>query len=373
MSALHLTQDQARAFLLERQYLIQPTTHPLDVPRRLTAIQAQYGVSVPVAIFSRSLGANLAWVDDALAKSHSIVKTWCMRGTLHAVAADDLALLMGSIGQRGIQRMRRHLIDNRGYTEESLEALNREMLAHLDEPITRQELHRRVPALKDLTWAGWGEDLKLLVYHGLAVFATPKDGTTSCFVRRDVWLPTLEWSLDDYVSARRQLLRRYLTAHAPARIADYTYWSSLPAVETRADFAALKDELLTLKIDDRPDTYYALVADEARLRDPLSPVPLNILPKFDSLVLAHRDKSLTVEMAHHKRIFRKAGQIEAVILLNGKTAGAWRLKHTAKQLEITVEPFRKFNAREMQRISTGFERLAAFYGAPVLSLTFREL
>ncbi len=373
MSALHITQDQARAFLLERQYLSQPTHHPLDVPRRLTAIQAQYGVSVPVAIFSRSLGATLAWVDDALAKSHRIVKTWGMRGTLHAVAADDLALLVGSVGRRGVQRMRTHLIENRGYTEESLEALNREMLAHLDEPITRQELHRRVPALKALTWAGWGEDLKLLVYHGLAVFATPKDGTTACFVRRDVWLPTLEWLLDDYVNARRQLLRRYLTAHAPARIADYTYWSSLPAVETRADFAALKDELLTLKIDDRPDTYYALAVDEARLRDPLPPAPLNILPKFDALVLAHRDKSLTVEMAHYKGIFRKAGQIEAVILLNGNTAGAWRLKQTTKQLEITVEPFRKLRPNEQKRVQAGFERLAAFYGAPALSLTYRAI
>lgn len=373
MSALHITQDQARAFLLERQYLSQPAANPLDVPRRLTAIQAQYGVSVPVAIFSRSEGANLAWVDDALAQSHSIVKTWCMRGTLHAVAADDLALLVGSIGQRGIARMRGHLIENRGYTEQSLEALNQEMLAHLEAPITRQELHERVPALRNLTWAGWGEDLKLLVYSGLAVFATPKDGTTSCFVRRDVWLPALVWSPEEYAAARLSLLRRYLAAHAPARIADYVYWSSLPAVEVRADFAALKDELITLTIDDRRDTYYALAAHEARLRDPLPPVPLNILPKFDSLVLAHRDKSLVVEMAHHKRISRPAGQIEAVILLNGQTAGAWRLKHTAKQLEITVEAFRKFKAAEQKRIHAGFERLATFYGAPALMLTYREL
>lgn len=370
---LTITPQQARAFFLERQFLSQPAADPLDIPRRLGAIQAQYAVSVPVAVFSRANGVTSAWVDDALATSRTLVKTWGMRGTLHAIASEDLPLFAASIGRRGVERMRAHLLENRGYTEESLAALNQEMLAHLESPITRKALHDRIPALKNLTWAGWGEDMKLLVYQGDAVFATPQDGTTSCFVRRDVWLPHVSWSLLEADSARRELLRRYLLSHAPARVSDYVYWSSLSTPTVRADLAALKDEVIEVRIDGYRETFYALAAHEDRLRDPLPPQPINILPKFDALVLAHRDKSLMIDMTYFKRISRPAGQIEAVVLLDGEASAVWRLKQKKKALEITLEPFRKLSKAEEKRIEAGFERLAAFYGLPAMTLTSRAL
>jgi hypothetical protein len=367
---LTITPEMAEAFLLERQYLTTPAADPLDVVRRLGAIQAQYTVNVPVAFFSRSADANNAWVDDALATSRTLVKTWCMRGTLHAVASEDLALFASAIGQQFSRGMAEHWLKHRGHTPESLAHLSQQILEALgDGSLTRSEIHDRIPELASLPWAGWGQDMKILVYRGDAVFATPKNGTTSCFARRAAWLPHVPFAISDPDDALRELLRRYLAAHAPARQIDFAYWTMAGSARIRAAFKALKPDLIEFKIGGRDDTFYALAADEALLLDAPPPRPVNVLPKFDALMLAHKDKARHLPASDHKRVYRPAGQIEAVILLNGHVAATWRMKQTARALQISVEAHRKLKAAEKRGIQKEFERLAAFYGAPGLTLS----
>jgi hypothetical protein len=354
---LTITPEMAEAYLLDRQYLTTPAAQPLDVVRRLVAIQAQYTVNVPVAFFSRSAAVTSAWVNDALADSRTVVKTWCMRGTLHAVASADLDLFVSALGHDFSERMVQHWIEHRGHTPESLDHLLQDILTALgDGSLTRSEIHARIPELADLPWAGWGQDMKILVYRGDAVFATPKDGTTSCFVRRAAWIPDVPFDVTDRDAGLAELLRRYLASHAPARMTDFAYWTYSSVVRTRAAFKALEAELIPLKIGGRDDTS--------------PPRPVNVLPKFDALMLAHKDKARHLPAGDHKRVYRPAGQIEAVILINGHGAATWRMKQTARALNISVEPHRKLKAAEQRGIQKEFERLAAFYAAPDLTVTF---
>jgi len=52
------------------------------------------------AIHVRRPSAPRTWTDRALMHDRSLVKTWCLRGTLHVPATDDLALMVGSFGER---------------------------------------------------------------------------------------------------------------------------------------------------------------------------------------------------------------------------------------------------------------------------------
>lgn len=367
---LTITPEQAEAFILERQYLSVPAKDPLDMIHRLGAIQAQYAANVPLAFWSRTDGVTMQWVEEALAKTRSIEKTWCMRGTLHAVASDDLGLFVSSLGISYAQRVANYLIKDRGYTPESVERLCHDILDALgSDSLTRSEIHDRVPELADMPWTGWGLDMKILVYRGEVVFSTPKDGTTSCFVRREVWNPQYPLTITDETEARRELLRRYLASHAPARAIDFAYWTSLSTVLVRRLFESMGDELIAFKIGGRDDVFYALASDERLLYDAPPSAAINVLPKFDALMLAHKDKARHLPAHNHKHVYRKAGQIESVILLYGHVAATWRLKLSRRALDITIEPHRKFKAAEKRLIDREFERLAGFYGVGTVNVS----
>ena len=99
-AALHITARQAADFALARGGISQPFDEPLAAVRAMVAVQAQYAASIPFAVHARCPSATRTWTDRALARERSLVKTWCLRGTLHALAAEDLALMVGSFGER---------------------------------------------------------------------------------------------------------------------------------------------------------------------------------------------------------------------------------------------------------------------------------
>ena len=86
---LKITARHARSFTLARQGLTALLSSPVEAARRLVAIQSQYLTSVPHSICARSTGTTSADVENAIRDEHSLVRTWCLRGTVHTLAAID--------------------------------------------------------------------------------------------------------------------------------------------------------------------------------------------------------------------------------------------------------------------------------------------
>ena len=59
-------------------------------------VQAQVLSYAALAVWARVEGITMQDVQDALWKHRSLVKTWCMRGTLHLVSASDLPLYVAA-------------------------------------------------------------------------------------------------------------------------------------------------------------------------------------------------------------------------------------------------------------------------------------
>ena len=69
-------------------------------------------------------------------------------------------------------------------------------------------------------------------------------------------------------------------------------------------------------------------------------------------------------------VYRKAGWISPVLLVDGELAGVWEHTEGKDGLHVDVRPFALIDAAVAQRAATEVERLAAHLGTTVAGLTF---
>lgn len=351
---------QARGIMLARQHLHRPALPPEQVVRSLVAIQAQYIRNVPLSFWSRSSAVDLAWISRALNEEHSLVKTWCMRQTVHVLLSAELPLIVGALGDSLWTFQARMMARTRDIGQDQLEALEAKIMRALaGGPMERAEIHERVPELKHIPGIGWGHDVKSLAFRGAVVFAG--DGG-SVFARRDLWLPDLDWSLPEPKAAQAALLRRYLAAYGPARLQDFAYWAGQYVHWAQPIFEDLQPELIQVNLEDHGEDYYILKQDLAALQQPPDPPRLALAPKFDPLMLAHRESHRFVPKEHGQHVARAAGQVEAIVLVDGVVQATWRMKELKNRLVLSIDPIKPFGKGPVRLLQAEADKLAAFYG-----------
>ena len=372
-AALHITAQQAADFALSRGGISQPFDEPLAVVRAMVTVQAQYAASIPLAIHARCPSAPRTWTDCALARERSLVKTWCLRGTLHAMAAEDLALMVGSIGERyhlAIERVMLRMCDMDTIAWHRVEQDVLHALA--GGPLDRTALHAAVPRLRDVPWAGWGEDVKGLAYLGDLLMVGSK-GARPVFALRDTWLPDLHFRPRTHIKSLEELLVRYLRTFAPATLTDFAHWTGLPIATVRETATRAGGLLVPAAVEGRRSPLLALAEDTDVFQKALPDVPaVTLLPKFDALLLAWKDPSRVLDGGDRSAVFRPAGQIEAVILLRGHAAATWRVKQTPSSMHVTITPVQRVGTVARRQVEAAFEDLGAWTGARSTTVTWQD-
>lgn len=361
---LHISARQAACFALARNGISQPFAEPIAAVRAMVAVQAQYAASIPFAIHARCPSALRTWTDRALARDRSLVKTWCLRGTLHALAAEDLALMVGSFGEQYHLAVERVMLRMCDMDPVAWHRVEQDVLHALAAgPMDRTALHAAVPRLRDVPWAGWGEDVKGLAYQGDLLMVGSK-GSRPVFARRDTWLPDLHFRPRTRIKSLEELLVRYLRTFAPATLTDFAHWTGLPAATVRDTAARASGLLVPVAVEGRTSPLLALEEDADVLQSSLPEAPaVTLLPKFDAMLLAWKDPSRVLDGGDHEAVFRPAGQIEAVILMRGRAVATWRIKQIPGGMNVTVTPLRHVGRTAQQQVKTAFEGLGAWSGA----------
>jgi hypothetical protein len=338
---MRLTRDEARSMILFKQGLVEPFDDPLDAVRAMLAVQTQYAASLPTAVAARTRKPESGWDVRELIPNGRLVKSWSVRHTLHVHTREDLALILGCVGEPFGAKLSGWISQLSNVPQAQMEA---EILEALKEgPMARRDLHEKVVSLKHLPWTGWGFDVKGLAFaQKLCVVGRGADQKFALYepAVRDV--------------SMGELLSRYLQSYGPASMMDFRHWIGLSAKSVSMAFAEIQDQLVETVIDEMPAPLFMLKNDSGR--DVFEPT--HLLAKFDPLILAHREKSLFIRPEVHAWVFRKAGQVEAVVLDRGKAVATWRLAKATKNNVICIEGFQDLGARQRQRITRSAEKLA---------------
>ncbi len=331
MSNRTLTQKEARSLLLNNQGLIRPLAGPTEVLSRLVAVQTQYAQSLEVAISARCNSKLIGWENQALAEGGEVIKSWSLRNTLHAHLPEAYHLIRSHLGGPAHARWRKHLVEKAGILNFD-DLLDQAHSALQKGPLSRKELHALVPELAQVPFAGWGGDVASLAFQGKLRFIGR--GAAQKFAADE---PVM---VDDALPA---LFLRYIRAFGPATFDDFIYWTGSRKTGVKALIQQAISQVEEVFIEGYDKVFYLHPDSEPATK----PCPVRFLAKFDPLAMGHKDKTLWLDSKHAPHVFRKAGQVEAVVLIDGRAVGTWRLKKQAQSTIFAIEPFQELSKQKV--------------------------
>jgi Winged helix DNA-binding domain len=360
-----LTWDSVRGRRLAHQHLLErvPAGSMLDVVAGICGIHAQVPSYAELQLWARVEGVRPEDVREGLWSRRSLVRTWSMRGTLHILTAQDLPLYVAAL-RTNDRWWKGAWLRHIGFSAEELRAILDAIADALGpEPLTRQQLADKVveragARATEHMLSGWAEMLKPAAFAG-ALISGPPDGQSVTFVHPKGWLGG--WEEIEPEHAWREIVRRYLRAYGPAAREEFGRWWGIQAAPAGHVLARSRDELV--EVDVEGYRAFTLAADVDAMAAPAAPAPLRLLPGFDPYVVGTRPRSSLVDR-FEERVFRKAGWISPVVLIDGMVAGIWTHERAAGRVEVTVEPFRELRAEHRREIAEEADRLGSFLDAP---------
>jgi Winged helix DNA-binding domain len=361
-----ITSAQVNAFRLTRHHLAgTQRSNLLDVASDVCGIQAQIMASAQLSLNARLPNLTRDEIRSALNEKRTLIKTHCMRQTLHLLPSAQYATYI-SANKKTRAKQVRNVMDRFKITDREADQLLCALMDALAEkPLAqkalraavRPQVSKKVRAWMDKVWG----IVRPAVVEGLVCYG-PDDGNEITYVRTEDWLPKQK-SIDPE-SAQQFLLRAYLRAYGPATARDFAFWSGISMKEVAAAWKSVEDEFAEVELEDRKA--FILREDLRELRtSSLEKPDLRLLANFDVFLLAHAEKSHMVHDRHYKLIYRNQGWISPVILLDGKVIGTWSQKVTGKKLAIALKPFDRLPKSLHPQIEAEAERIAKFVGAGV--------
>ncbi len=339
----------------------------MDVVRRICGLHAQVQSSAELTLWARVDGLGPGVVADALWSDRTLARTWAMRGTLHLLAADELALWVGA---QGVLRPRYETASWRkafGMSSAEAVAVLDAIRDALDgEPRTRDELADAVAArlgserLGEAVRGSFGTMPKLAAFRGDVVFAQPA-GQKVRFTRPDRWLDR-DWRPAPAREAMAGVIRRHLAAYGPASRETFARWFGMPsAAQAGKLIAALGDEVAAVSVDGwegwmlRDDVTAAAAARPSGV--------VSLLPAFDQYVVAAPREETPVLAARHKdRVYRRQGWLSPVLLVDGRIVGVWSHERKGGSLGVSIEPFAAVGDAVRAGAEREARRLAEYFG-----------
>ncbi len=345
----HLDAAAARRMRVVSSGLLDPAPTATDAVRRLGAVQAQDVVAPLVAVALRTAGADRAAVDAAFAAG-ALVRSWVFRGTLHIVAADDLAIMVTVGGARSVQggRAVRAAL---GLTDAQLAAARDALL-----PALGGEGLRRPDALAAIAAAG--VDVSgARGYHLLILLAAAGDVHVGARIDGQYRIHAASVAPIDRDEALGDVAVRYLRGHGPATAADLAWWCGITLTEARSALALAGDRVESVDVD---GVAHWIEAGSVPAPATLQRAADSVLavPGFDESYLGYADRGLAIDRADQPRLAPTSnGRFLPVIVADGRIVATWR-----PQDDPMVEFFRDAPPGAVAAAQRAASRTAALFG-----------
>jgi hypothetical protein len=320
-----------------------PPADPAAAVRHLLALQGQDAAGVVRSIALRTRRRSGQAVLEAY-DAGEIVRSWPMRGTLHAVPAEDLGWMLDLMTARPRSAARRRR-DQLGLDEADVATAARTaQVVASGAGVARKALLDAFSTAGLPTDAGRGYHLIFELAQRGQLCLGPTNGGEQRFVLVDEWVTAPRRLTGERALA--ELALRYFLGHGPATVADLARWSGLPLGQVRTGLAAVRDRLTRLDVAGTEHWLDPAVPDLlAAHRAEAGAV--HLLPGFDELVLGYADRTATVPPDLADRIVPGGnGMFRPTLVHRGVVVGTWARTRTG----VEVTPFVGLSAAVQKQV-----------------------
>jgi hypothetical protein len=346
---------------LANQHLISPTaTDPVEVVRRLGAVQSQDYAGAKWAVGMRTTGLTDADVERAL-NDGSIVRTHVLRPTWHFLAAADARWILALTAPRV------HIANANAYGNMEVNAAifrksdaviakalaggNHLTRAELSERISRARIHVSHP--QQLAYLMMHAELNALITSG------PRRGNQFTYALFDERVPATKPR--DRDEALAELALRYFATRGPATVHDFAWWSGLTIADSRKAMALLGSALLSEKVGEQ--TYW-LAYDSAPPASNKNMV--HLLPNFDEYFIGLKDRSAMLEIVKEFSLLPGNPMFTAHVLVHdGQLIGGWKRAIKSKSVALDVLLLSKLTVAARKALLATAKQYGKFLGLPV--------
>ena len=357
-----LSEDAIRRIRLRSQQL-EPRNESRDVASivaRVFGIQAQEVSAANIGIQARSIGLTIKDIDQSRFSSQSIIRTWCMRGTLHYLSSEDATWLLSLCGPTFISRSRKRLKDlgfDDNLAETAIEIILDSIKKH--GPQTRAEI------IETLLNEGYSFDRKgQAPYHlirraallGYICEVAPKEQEEAFGILGN-WVDVKP--VEDQNSLIHTLALRYLSSYQPATIEDLSAWSKLPMKILRKAWATL--DSMTTAITNSRSPMKILTKDIEIERSNDSP-SLRLLPAFDNYLLGYSTRTHAVSSEDEPRVWPGGGIIRPTVIYDGRVIATWKFGRRKKRPLILISPLDEIRSDCTSQLEIEMDELSRFFG-----------
>jgi len=290
-----------------------------------------------------------------------------IRGAIHALAPDDLALygralvaeddgeLGPQLGQQ-VQRLAAEKGFSPGEALEEVAAATKDSLANgrsLDKNELHEELRQRVrPDVMP-----WCKNCGS--YHVAPMlwrYATVKAGVRLDSERR------YRMAKRGRTPAASDAVRRFLGFYGPAKAGDFADWAGLAKAHAQRLWDEVAGDLAEVRVG--KSRGWLMSDDIGAIESPPSAEGVRLIPPGDPYLQKPNRPLLAPDPELRKRLFRPVASPGAV-LRDGRLAGLWRVKTKGRKAEVTVEKLGRLARGDLEEEA---RRMAELRGAAEAAL-----
>ena len=362
-----VTLEQLAYHNLERHSLIDraPAVDAIRVVEDICGLNAQGALNYNLSLWARVKGLSNELIRDAI-RDKTLLRSWFMRNTVHVMTTEQAFVARPALRESLVQEWNRWTVKTGSkMSPDSWTFHYDEVLAALtDRPLSMSELLDRYSPSSDNPKRRLNRVVREMSLKGLICNAEPRGlcyhdaEQTYADIRR--WVPGMTEA--EQSEAKGNLMMDYLRAYGPAPVQDYAYWTGMRVSAAREVMKGIESELVEVEVSGQKGGLYAPI-DMLLEFERLEVVPLvRLLPKFDALIMGHKDKTRFMDEAARKRVFLPAAEVSATVLVDGRVEGVWVIKKDGDAWKLTVELFKELDEEHRDMLGDETQSMKEFTG-----------
>jgi hypothetical protein len=347
---------------LINQHLATPVfSDPADLVFYMGAMQAQDYAAAKWAVAQRLQDA----ADDLIEKaftSGNIIRTHVMRPTWHFVHPADIRWMLELNAPRVMKiasTYQRQLgLDHAVFLK------CEKALAHAMEggkQLMRAEI------LEVLQQAGIGANEQRFIHIMMQMELTGlvcsggRRGKQFTYTLLEERVPPVK--AFDRQDALAALAERYFTAHGPATLQDYVWWSGLTIADAKAGIGMIKDKLKSSNVGQ--STFWFAASAGASVEN--APAAY-LLPNYDEFIVSYKDRSAAIAAEDMIKNDPRGTIFNHTILVHGRVVGIWKRRIGKNNVDIMLNPFAPQGKANHAAILSAAKRYVRYLGLKEFNL-----